>query len=74
LWRELITQKLLIMQIKTQREGNIIANDYLIVYIGDDRYRITESIDGKLCINKTSDGDSDLVQIHPRSGNEIELS
>ena len=62
------------MKIKTERQGEITENKYLVVYIGDDRYRITESIDGKLCINKTSDGDSHLVKIHPRSGNEIELS
>lgn len=62
------------MKIKTKRQGEIVDNNYLVVYIGEDRYRITESIDGKLFINKTSDGDSDLVQIHPRSGNEIELS
>ena len=62
------------MKIKTKRQGEVNENNYLVVYIGDDRYRITESIDGKLCINKTSDGDSDLVQIHPRRGNEIELS
>ena len=62
------------MKIKIERQGEIVENKYLVVYIGEDRYRISESIDGKLCINKTSDGDSDLVQIHPRSGNEIELS
>lgn len=62
------------MKIKIERQGEIVENKYLVVYIGDDRYRINESIEGKLCINKTSDGDSDLVQIHPRSGNEIELS
>jgi len=62
------------MKIKIERQGEIVENKYLVIYIGEDRYRISESIDGKLCINKTSDGDSDLVQIHPRSGNEIELS
>jgi len=62
------------MKIKIERQSEIVENKYLVVYIGDDRYRISESIDGKLCINKTSDGDSDLVKIHPRSGNEIELS
>jgi len=62
------------MHIKIEIQGEIVENKYLVVYIGENRYRISESIDGKLCINKTSDGDSDLVQIHPRSGNEIELS
>jgi hypothetical protein len=62
------------MKIKIERRGEIVENKYLVVYIGDDRYRISESVDGKLCINKTSDGDSDLVQIHPIRGNKIELS
>ena len=56
-------------QIKEKEDVNI-----LIVYIGDDRYRISETIDGRLCINKTSDGETDLVRVHPRSGNELELS
>jgi hypothetical protein len=62
------------MKIKTKRQGEILETKYLVVYIGEDTYRITESIDGKLCINKTSDGDSCSVKIHPRSGNVIELS
>ncbi len=62
------------MKIKIERNGKIENNKYLVVYINDDRYRITESIDGKLTINKTSDGDSDLMNLHPRSGNEIDIS
>lgn len=46
----------------------------LIIYIGDDRYSIKETNDGRLQINKFSDGETDLIRIHPRSGNEIELS
>jgi hypothetical protein len=62
------------MRIKIKRQGEIVESKYLIVYIGEDRYRITESIDNKLCINKTSNIGSDLMQVHPRGGNEIELS
>ena len=63
------------MQIRTER-GTEERTDVkmLVVYIGDDRYRISESVDGRICINKTSDGETDLIRIHPRSGNEIELN
>ena len=47
----------------------------LIVYIGDDRYTLKETVDGRLLINKVSDsGDNDYMSVHPRSGNEIEIS
>ena len=63
------------MKIRTKRqekEKEVVG--MLVVYIGDDRYRISETIDGRLCINKTSDGETDLIRIHPRSGNEVELN
>ena len=62
------------MKIKTKRNGEVNHTDYLIVYIGQERYRITESIDGKMNVNKGSDGNSDLITVHPRTANEIELS
>jgi hypothetical protein len=63
------------MKIRTERGNEEIAQvNMLVVYIGDDRYRISESIDGRICINKTSDGETDLMRLHPRSGNEIEIS
>jgi hypothetical protein len=46
----------------------------ITIYIGLERYRITESVDGKMNINKMSDGDSDNIQVHPRYANEIELT
>lgn len=63
------------MKIRTKRQSEEKEDvKMLMVYIGDDRYRISESIDGRLCINKTSDGETDLIRLHPRSGNEVELS
>ena len=63
------------MKIRTKRQSEEKEDvKMLIVYIGDDRYRISETNDGRLCINKTSDGETDLIRIHPRSGNEIELN
>tara|TARA_R110000868_G_scaffold76573_2_gene220097 strand:- start:29775 stop:29966 length:192 start_codon:yes stop_codon:yes gene_type:complete len=51
-----------------------IETNRLIVFIGENRYRLTESVDGKLTMNKMSDGDSDDIRIHPRYSNEIEVS
>lgn len=62
------------MRVQINRRTESKETDFLKVFIGLETYRITESVDGKLCINKISEGDSDLINIHPRSGNEIELS
>lgn len=62
------------MKYKTTREEELSETKMIIVIIGDDTYRITESNDGKLNINKTSNSNDDLIRIHPRTGNEIELS
>lgn len=63
------------MEIRTTRQTNIREKvDILIVYIGEDRYTLKETNDGRLQINKVSDGDSDLIRVHPRTGNEIGIS
>lgn len=62
------------MKFKTVREEEPVEVKLITIYIGEERFRISESVDGKLNINKYSDGDSDLIKIQPRTGNEIELS
>ena len=63
------------MKIVTGRLGdNAEEVQRIIVLIGEDRYRITESVDGKMTINKTSDGVSDNINVHPRYANEIDIS
>lgn len=42
------------------------------VIIGTNTYHLSESIDGKLNINK-SDGDDGALQVFPRSSNVIEI-
>ena len=44
------------------------------IQIGEVTYTLTESVDGKLCVNKIADEGSDVLMVFPRSGNEIELS
>lgn len=44
------------------------------ITIGNNNFYLTESVDGKLNINKTTtDGENELLMVNPRSGNEIEL-
>jgi len=62
------------MKFKKERDEKPMEVKIITIYIGEERFRIYESVDGKLNINKYSDGDSDLIKIHPRTGNEIELS
>ena len=62
------------MKFITSREEEPVFAKMITITIGEETYRITETIDGKLNINKTSDSNSDLIRIHPRTGNEIELS
>lgn len=62
------------MKYKTTREEELSETKMITIIIGDDTYRITESNDGKLNINKTSNSNDDLIRIHPRTGNEIEIS
>lgn len=62
------------MKFKTVRDEEPVEVKLITIYIGEERFRISESVDGKLNINKYSDGDSDLIKIYPRTGNEIELS
>lgn len=62
------------MKYKTTRGEELSETKMITIIIGEDTYRITESNDGKLNINKTSNSNDDLIRIHPRTGNEIELS
>jgi hypothetical protein len=64
------------MKIIKGRNEDSIEVKRISVIIGDNQYILTESIDGKLNVNKISDSDefeSDLIRIYPRTGNEIEL-
>jgi hypothetical protein len=46
----------------------------IIIYIGEDTYRLNESVDGRLTVNKTSDGMQENISVHPRYANEIDIS
>lgn len=61
------------MKFRTSREEEQVLAKMITITIGEETYRITETIDGKMKINKTSDSDSDMIYIHPITGNEIEI-
>lgn len=64
-----------IMKVKLKREENFTDSKFTTVEINGCRYRLSESIDGRLKVNKISiDGTDDYIRIHPVSGNEIDLS
>lgn len=63
------------MKIQTKRQEEFIDVTTATIEINGNRYRLSETIDGRLTINKISlDGNDDDIKIHPRSGNEIDVS
>jgi len=68
------TTKIRTMKIKTKRGEEPQDVTRVTITIGNNTFYLTESVDGKLNINKTTtDGENELLMVNPRSGNEIEL-
>ena len=62
------------MTIKTKRGDEPQEVNRVTIMINNNIFHMTESVDGKLNINKTTtDGMNELVCVYSRSGNEIEL-
>lgn len=64
------------MKAKLKREDELTDVTSVVIEINGNRYRLSETIDGKLTINKVSliDGSNDYMSVNPRSGNEIDVS
>ena len=63
------------MKIQLKRDGEILEIKKFAIEVNGNRYRISETIEGRVTINKVStDGDDDYIKVHPRSGNEIDVS
>jgi hypothetical protein len=63
------------MKIQLKRDGEILEIKNFAIEVNGNRYRISETIEGRVTINKVSiDGDDDCIKVHPRSGNEIDVS
>jgi len=62
------------MEYSTKRDEEQTEVKRLTIYIGEDRYHLEESVDGKLNITKISDGGTDRMNVNPRYSNQIELS
>lgn len=61
------------MKIKINRDDTPIEIKRIKILIGEERFTLTESVDGRLNINKISEGDTDEIQVFSRCSNEIEL-
>ena len=63
------------MKTQTKRNEEFIDLYSVTIEIGGNRYRLSQSVDGRLIVNKISlDGNDDYMRVHPKSGNEIEIS
>ena len=64
------------MKAKLKRGDELTEVTYIVIEINGNRYRLSETIDGKLTINKISlvDSSTDCISVSPRSGNEIDIS
>ena len=61
------------MKYKIKRDDEPKKVEYITIYIGLERYRLTEK-NGNLAVNKMSDGDTDDIFISPKCSNQIEIS
>lgn len=63
------------MKLKTKRQDDFIDVKMAIIEINGNVYRLTETNYGRLTVNKISlEGNDDDIRVHPRSGNEIDIS
>jgi 2-hydroxy-3-keto-5-methylthiopentenyl-1-phosphate phosphatase len=63
------------MKAKLKRQEEFIDVKVVSIEISGNIYRLSETIYGRLTINKISiDGNDDYIRVHPRSGNEIDIS
>lgn len=59
----------------TTDENGVNKVRFVKITIGDTEFKLTESIDGKLCVNKSwgmSDDDG-AICVFPRQSNELEI-
>jgi len=61
------------MKVTTKRGEEPIESNNVTIKIGNTTYRLSESVDGRLNINKTTTESMESLLVHPRYSNEIEL-
>ncbi len=63
------------MKVQIKRDEDYLELRSVTIEINGCRYRLSETVDNRLKVNKISlDGTDDYVRIHPTSGNEIDIS
>jgi len=61
------------MKYKINKDDEPTEVKTVMIYIGLDRYRLTQSNNDKLQINKMSDGIEENIIVFPRMANVIEI-
>lgn len=61
------------MKVKYNIVNDLENVKHIDINIGEHTYRISESIDNKLNINKSSDSSDEILRIYPRYSNVIEI-
>jgi hypothetical protein len=61
------------MKASIDRRNEMVLVDKVTIEIGESRYQITETVDGKLNINKHNFYD-DIMCVQPRYANEIDIT
>jgi len=63
------------MKVRVKRnEQKLIETDAIIIFVGGHRFRIMDTDNYTISINKMSDSFTDDINIFPRSSNKIEIS
>ena len=65
------------MRAKLKRNGETVDVEFstITLEINGTVFRLKQSVDDKLTINKiSSDGTDDVIRVFPRTGNEIEVN
>ena len=62
------------MKVRLKRDSKLIETDTIIIFIGDNRFRIMDTDNYGISINKMSDAFSNDINIFPCSSNVIEIS
>jgi len=62
------------MKIQIKRQEEFIEAKYATIEINENKYRLSETIDGRLKVNKTSlDGMDNYIRTYPSNNNEIDI-
>lgn len=62
------------MKVKFNHDSEETEQKYVFITIGTTKYRISETIENRIVINKTSEIGDDYMRVFPMSGNVVEIN